>query len=188
MATRYCPLQLFANPASKAGQVGLRWQVPSPPAPGITYTLVVRSGTKIINGVEGLTGDTYTDARLYNQPRINYTLTTNLTDSLPITSGFVSNRVLINLRPVVAIPSAFSPNGDRINDSLLVFVTNLDKVNIKVYNRWGEVVYASQIAGMGWDGKHRSVDPIPDVYIVSVTGQDESGRAYQHTGRVMLIR
>ena len=43
----------------------------------------------------------------------------------------------------VYIPNAFSPNGDGVNDGFTVFAGSqvLRVKNLKIYNRWGEVVF-----------------------------------------------
>lgn len=54
------------------------------------------------------------------------------------------------------VPNVFTPNGDGIND-YLEYYSKCDfpyKVTrFQVYNRWGELVYSSNIQGQGWDGK-----------------------------------
>jgi gliding motility-associated-like protein len=53
----------------------------------------------------------------------------------------------------VFIPEGFSPNGDGINDQFVVsrVPTNIT-VQLKVYNRWGSLVYASDNYRNDWSG------------------------------------
>jgi gliding motility-associated-like protein len=55
------------------------------------------------------------------------------------------------------IPNAFSPNGDGLNDVFRNLTKlNFEKLDMKVFNRWGEVVYESQMNhNQGWDGSFK---------------------------------
>lgn len=61
---------------------------------------------------------------------------------------------------LISIASGFSPNGDGINDDWIIRNSELySNLDIKVVNRWGEVVFSA--AGgyvIPWDGKHKGVD------------------------------
>ncbi len=51
------------------------------------------------------------------------------------------------------MPDGFSPNGDGINDKLVVRSINPgERMELKVYNRWGNLVYASNDYLNDWDG------------------------------------
>jgi len=53
----------------------------------------------------------------------------------------------------VIVPNAFSPNGDNIND--LFFIENLEAfkdVTLKIFNRWGRLLYESDNYQNTWDG------------------------------------
>jgi gliding motility-associated-like protein len=58
------------------------------------------------------------------------------------------------------IPNVFTPNGDRLNDTYYIGKEGIDcpiyDFDIKIFNRWGNVVYESAVdAGVdfAWDGK-----------------------------------
>lgn len=50
------------------------------------------------------------------------------------------------------LPNSFSPNGDGINDILYVRGSNLTKMRLIVYNRYGQKVFESDSQKNGWDG------------------------------------
>jgi gliding motility-associated-like protein len=53
----------------------------------------------------------------------------------------------------VIVPNVFSPNGDNVND--LFFIENLEAfkdVNLKIFNRWGRLLYESKDYQNTWDG------------------------------------
>ena len=63
------------------------------------------------------------------------------------------------------IPDAFTPNSDGMNDILLVYGVNLMDAQMSIYNRWGELVFASTAAHLeGWDGTFKGVKQKPGTY------------------------
>lgn len=50
------------------------------------------------------------------------------------------------------IPNSFSPNGDGINDELYVRGSNISKLNLVIYNRYGQEVFQTNDQRVGWDG------------------------------------
>ena len=54
--------------------------------------------------------------------------------------------------PVLWIPTAFTPNKDNINDNFLVQGEYITKYNIKIFDRWGSMVYESNDIKAPWDG------------------------------------
>jgi gliding motility-associated-like protein len=56
-------------------------------------------------------------------------------------------------RITVFIPDGFSPNGDGINDKLVITHTASTKIDLEVYNRWGVLVYKSSDYKNDWDGR-----------------------------------
>src|SRR5699024_6286595 len=65
---------------------------------------------------------------------------------------------IIDVIPEVMIfaPNSFTPDGDDFNEiwkSILIGVNPL-KVDIEIYNRWGEMVWESHDQNVGWDGTY----------------------------------
>lgn len=84
--------------------------------------------------------------------------------------------ITVNPAPLVCgdlfIPTAFSPNGDNTNNSFGVSI-NLDcieSIDVKVYDRWGEIVFETIDAAQRWDGKFKSkeLDPAVFVYVIRI--------------------
>ena len=52
------------------------------------------------------------------------------------------------------IPDAFSPNGDDLNDRFTIKgLDQYDNLSIKIYNRWGSLVYSNNDYQNNWNGK-----------------------------------
>ena len=91
---------------------------------------------------------------------------------------------------VAHIPTAFTPNNDGRND--IFRVRSLCPIigELRVYNRWGELVYqTSQPVGQGWNGMYKGVVQVADVYVYYLTYEiaNRPGR-FTRKGTFMLIR
>jgi gliding motility-associated-like protein len=52
------------------------------------------------------------------------------------------------------IPNAFSPNGDGVNDLFQAYATcDFRAYELQIFNRWGELLYRTQVPEEGWDGR-----------------------------------
>ena len=88
----------------------------------------------------------------------------------------------------IYVPNAFSPNGDGNNDMLYVRGLNLLELELKIFDRWGEMVFESTDQSVGWDGTFRGKDLDPDVYVyhLRVICFDEQANLIK--GNITLIR
>jgi len=103
--------------------------------------------------------------------------------------------VRVNKVKPVYIPTAFTPNGDNINDRFTVF-TNQAATSIRllrVFNRWGDLVYEGfdlppGDTNFGWDGtfKGKILDPGVFVYYAEVEFLDEEISRF--AGEITLFR
>jgi gliding motility-associated-like protein len=88
----------------------------------------------------------------------------------------------------VYIPNTFTPNGDGRNDVLRVYNNYLKSMNMKIFNQWGELIFASTDISKGWDGYGKGkMQPVGVyIYIVQVVLQD--GTVVNKKGSINLIR
>ncbi len=91
-------------------------------------------------------------------------------------------RVDFNL---VAIPDGFTPNGDGFNDVFTIHhSTAIDLVELKIFNRWGELVYEAN----DWDGVYKDKKQPMDTYIYQAVFQLPDGSSANYSGDFLLIR
>jgi gliding motility-associated-like protein len=129
-------------------------------------------------------------------PLANPTSTTTYTVFFTeTTSGCIYRKVytlyaweIICGEPDVFLPNAFTPNGDKENDVLYLRGRNVESMYLKIYNRWGELVFETDKQNVGWDGtyKGKPVDPAVFVYHLSVICVDK--QEYFKKGNVTVIR
>ncbi|HVI46607.1 MAG TPA: PKD domain-containing protein [Chitinophaga sp.] len=90
--------------------------------------------------------------------------------------------------PLFDVPSAFSPNNDGINDVFYVKSFGATKFNLKIFNRWGQMVFESNNANIGWDGRFKgTVQPI-DAYAFTLSLEFTDGAKAVKSGSVTLLR
>ncbi|MEO1254163.1 MAG: gliding motility-associated C-terminal domain-containing protein, partial [Bacteroidota bacterium] len=82
-------------------------------------------------------------------PRQFITATSSYTGGVILTS----NARTVRHELVVYVPTAFTPNDDRLNDTLEIFGLPTESASIRIYNRWGQEVYTSNEPSPGWDGR-----------------------------------
>ena len=112
------------------------------------------------------------------------------------TQAFTANVIDSDCPCFTELPNAFTPNGDGINDFFgLLFSSRCDigDFRLRIFNRWGEEVFASTDYELGWDGNAKD-KPLPaDIYFYQVqyTVRDaatEMTRSFSRSGDVALIR
>lgn len=88
----------------------------------------------------------------------------------------------------IFVPNAFSPNGDNINDELVVGITNLRGYSIRVFNRLGSEIFYSSNIFENWKGNYKG-SPVPvGVYYYLINGTNVSGKEVKFSGSITLIR
>jgi gliding motility-associated-like protein len=88
----------------------------------------------------------------------------------------------------IYIPSAFSPNDDRVNDTFGAQGKGIIDYNLVVFNRWGEEIFVSKDTSNKWDGTYNSNPCQEDVYTYVVKYQGKIGPKKQIYGKVSLIK
>ncbi len=53
----------------------------------------------------------------------------------------------------LVVPTVFTPNGDGLNDFFYINEVGIERIDIKVYDRWGNLVFQSNNPSFRWDGK-----------------------------------
>ncbi len=86
------------------------------------------------------------------------------------------------------VPNIFSPNGDGHNDILYLRGNNLYGVRFSIYDRWGEKVFETTDASIGWDGRYKGKDLDPAVFMYVITVNYEDKETTTQSGDVTLVR
>lgn len=86
------------------------------------------------------------------------------------------------------LPNAFTPNGDGINDCFGVKNWgSIEKFDLKIYNRFGQMVFATSNPNDCWAGTYKGQPQDADVFVYIVKGETACG-AISRKGTVTLLR
>jgi gliding motility-associated-like protein len=89
----------------------------------------------------------------------------------------------------IVVPNAFTPNHDGHNDVLRVLPKGIaDFKYFNVYDRWGQLVFATTNPSAGWDGTVNGRALEPAMFVWMTMGVDLTGRVIQRKGTVLLVR
>lgn len=141
-------------------------------------------------------------------PATNYVFDYWSFQNRPIPGGNASSDTLVNytfdttefvvahFKPIgtnatsgtLLVPTAFSPNGDGLNDLLFAYGTlNSTSLEFEIYNRWGQKVFATTDKNKGWDGTFSGAQCQVGVYAYLVKAVID-GKSIETHGNITLIR
>ncbi|WP_234736231.1 PKD domain-containing protein [Tellurirhabdus bombi] len=99
--------------------------------------------------------------------------------------------VVDKCEPRVQIPDAFTPNADGANDFLDIFTAYTTDFELKIFNRWGEVIFMSQQPELKWDGTYKGTPYPAMVYPYTITYKSQyypERPKMTKRGSILLIR
>jgi gliding motility-associated-like protein len=103
-------------------------------------------------------------------------------------SAFISVTVF-KTNPYVFVPSAFTPNGDGLNDVIRPIAVGVRQIKyFRIFNRWGQMIFNTTINEHGWDGKIGGTPQGSNVFVWMVSAIDYVGKPIFLKGTVTLIR
>lgn len=157
---------------------GTTLTLPGPQRPGLIYQWIPPDGLSCSN----CPNPTFTA----NQDRI-YRLV--LTDSLGCFEGELMFTITV-ATDSIDIPNVFTPNGDNVNDFFHPVIPGLGVaiLDMKIYSRWGNLIYDQDNPGVGWDGTHKGVECPMDVYAYVIKAGFLDGREHYFRGDITLVR
>jgi gliding motility-associated-like protein len=86
------------------------------------------------------------------------------------------------------IPTAFTPNGDGVNDLWFVQGYSIEQLQFQVYDRFGELVFEGLEKTAAWDGTRKGQACPEGIYIYTVTAKGHRDEVFQKHGTLMLLR
>lgn len=86
------------------------------------------------------------------------------------------------------VPNTFTPNGDGLNDLFDIPQTNMTAFHIRIFNRWGALLFESDAETTRWDGTYKGAAVAEDVYVYTITAKDANHKEYVWRGHVTVMR
>ncbi|HTN45169.1 MAG TPA: gliding motility-associated C-terminal domain-containing protein, partial [Flavipsychrobacter sp.] len=98
--------------------------------------------------------------------------------------------VIVTMETMLAMPNAFAPgNGEKIK---LVKRGEAELKSLRIYDRWGVLVFESKNIDEGWDGRYKGTTQPMGVYVYQVDavgpGPNGTKRTFRKNGNISLIR
>lgn len=90
---------------------------------------------------------------------------------------------------LIAIPNAFTPNGDGLNDTFIPKIRAFSYFQLEVFNTWGEKLFiTNSLESKGWDGTYKGQLVPAGNYLYHITLTTPDGQIVNRTGGITLIR
>lgn len=140
---------------------------------------------------DGTTSPEESPSHIYAAPNITtaYAVKYTVTDSFGC-ENTAQKMIKVYSSCYLAVPNAFTPNGDGKNDFLYPLnAIKAEKLSFKVYDRWGMLVFQTNYWKNGWDGSFKGTPQPSGVYVWFLTYVDrDSKQPRQMKGTAALIR
>ena len=118
-----------------------------------------------------------------------------VTNAFGIDTLFLPNYIVVDscntaiiTEPVVVISNVFTPNVDGKNDLFIVSGDGVKTVGMKIYNRWGQIVFETSQKNQGWDGRTNSGKKVPEGTYFYIIDVETTANTKTYTGSLTLLR
>ena len=147
----------------------------------VNYKWVFEPGDSLVtNNINAIVRHTYLLAKTYN-PCLIAINSTGCSDT-------VCSPITTDVSPLFDVPNSFSPNGDGTNDFIFVKGFAVTKMDWKIYNRWGNLMFTSNSVKLGWNGRVNGNIQPQDVYQYTLNIEFADGTKKTKTGDITLLR
>lgn len=186
-----CPALLTAradNPEGTAAALAWSAFVGPDPAVPAAYVLQRLAADGSVRSTVPVSGLSYADL---TPPTDRQVLRYRLQVSgagLPAGTFSFSNLATVTRQPFLAIPTAFTPNGDGLNDVLEVKGRYLLGYTFVVVDRNGQEVFRGTQRTDAWDGRIRGRAPVLGTYVWRFQQAGEDGPPFSATGSVTILK
>jgi gliding motility-associated-like protein len=90
---------------------------------------------------------------------------------------------------VIYVPNAFTPDGDEFNNIFKpIFAAPVASYNLKIYNRWGEILFESNDTEVGWNGTYNGTLVQDGAYTWDILVTTFETRTYRKQGTVSILK
>jgi gliding motility-associated-like protein len=109
------------------------------------------------------------------------------TDTLGIQENSKSNRSCATIEPLVYVPNAFTVGGVNPIFLPIVSLTDFNKYEFTVFDRWGQAVFRTNDLHQGWDGTIAGKVAEESTYVYVIRLHDGNGDEITKRGHVTLL-
>jgi gliding motility-associated-like protein len=99
----------------------------------------------------------------------------------------MSNETVVIPTMYIYVPNSFTPNNDGLNDTFGVSGEAIQKFDMQIYNRWGDLIFESANASQKWDGTFKGSKVPEGIYVYKISASGISGKNIKKDGTVTVI-
>ena len=120
--------------------------------------------------------------------RQDYVITISMVNGSATCYGSATLHADVLPHKPVFVPNSFTPNGDGNNDVFQIFGEGIKTLDLKIFNRWGELVYESNNQFEGWDGTYKGQMQLPQVFTYATKIYFLDDTKVEKKGTITLVR
>lgn len=186
-----CPIEMTAVLAAN-NDVSIAWNLYNGWAIGVDHYQVDKfdqSGT-LVESVDTGLATSYTDPTNSTADQVYiYKVLAISADGIALPFPSVSNAATIIKSPNLSNPTAFVPGSQiNANQTFRVFGNYIDEFEMRIFNRWGEMLFETFDKDQGWDGTYNGQRMPEGTYVFMVKITDLAGREFEYGGTVVLLK
>jgi gliding motility-associated-like protein len=188
-----CPIELKATLDESDNSVLLQWTGYAGWATGVDHYVVEKydGNGQLISSTDNQGQTTFTDNTVAPGQVFTYRIVAIAVSPL-VQVPSISNTQTIIKSIQLYHPTAFIPVNavDERNRTFAVkgIPEYISSYELRIFNRWGEMMFYSTDMERGWDGTFKGVTMPEGTYIFKTKVVDTAGRTFDYSGSVVLFR
>lgn len=99
----------------------------------------------------------------------------------------LSNEIEVTRNLNIYVPSAFTPNGDGLNETFGAIGEGISTFTMLIFNRWGEMIYESDDINTQWDGTYKGIKVYADTYVYKIFATGQEKGIFKQVGKVSVV-
>jgi gliding motility-associated-like protein len=131
------------------------------------------------------------DTSIVQNPSYSYGQNGTYTVTLVASNGGCSDTAAYQFEitgsPIIA-PTAFSPNGDNLNDVFRIGGGPFKSYELRVFNEWGQQIFFSDDQANGWNGTYKDKDQPAGPYVYIFIGTTYKDEEVKLQGEIAITR
>jgi gliding motility-associated-like protein len=136
------------------------------------------------------------DSYLWNNGANTETIAPQLAGTyfVTVTNGNCTSSDTIELvgdlgESILFIPNTITPDGNALNDVFFVYGSDITEFRMRIFNRWGELLFETNDPAAGWNGTYKGTLVEEDTYVYVIDYSTMcGGDTRKRTGHVNVIR
>lgn len=111
-----------------------------------------------------------------------------ITDNESACEGVYEIAVDLRFFSRLDIPTAFTPNGDGVNDVYRLYGKDIQQLTYQIYSKWGELIFEGTSFDDFWDGTFKNKALESGIFLMNVRASGKDGERFEKVQKIKLIR